>query len=206
MAPLVISFYTLQTPYEEEVKKLIDSCQKYKIEADIVGVASRGSWEKNCAFKPFFILEKMKEWKRPLFWVDADAIFLHEPDFTEFTPFDFSVRVNEFLPSTHPSRIISNAIFVQNKGIEIIEKWCQKAEQELNSHERKIEFWDQIALRDVLIDTPFYPMPLKYAKIFDFDDLFISNEEVIIEHYQASRRLKTQIHAFPFAAQNHCCC
>jgi hypothetical protein len=38
-------------------------------------------------------------------------------------------------------------------------------------------------------------MPLKYAKIFDFDDLFISEQEVVIEHFQASRRFKNKVNA-----------
>ncbi|MES2122462.1 MAG: hypothetical protein V4492_06765, partial [Chlamydiota bacterium] len=61
---------------------------------------------------------------------------------------------------------------------------------------RTMEFWDQAALRDVLFgppaEIPFLPMPLKYSKIFDLDDLFINEAEVVIEHYQASRRIKNK--------------
>lgn len=201
--PLVISFYTLQTPYELEVKKLKNSCEKYGIEAEIVGVESTGSWEKNCALKPLFILEKLRQLGRPVLWVDADAVFKQRPDFNEFEGCDLSVRMNEFLPKEHASRISSGTIFVRNNaaGITILEEWCQETEKVLQHKERTLEFWDQMTLRDVLnrnASLRFFPLPLKYAKIFDFDDLFISEKEVVIEHFQASRRHKHVI------ASNHC--
>lgn len=197
MNPLVISFYTQDTPYEREVQNLINSCKKWSIEYDIQGVASLGTWEKNCAFKPAFIHTKMLEHNRPLLWVDADGVFKQKPNFNDFDKCDFSVRVNEFLPESHESRIVSNAIFVRNtpEVLLIIEEWKELCANEIADKNRILEFWDQMALCSVLSpkkDLKFLPMPLKYSKIFDFDDLFISEEEVIIEHYQASRRLKNQ--------------
>jgi hypothetical protein len=198
MKPIVISFYTLGTPYEQEVKKLIHSCSEQEIEADIVGIDSKGSWEKNCAQKPFFILEKVNQWNRPVLWVDADAVFKQQTDFSEMSTCDVSVRMNEFLPKMHESRIVSNTLFIKNNssGLELLEEWCLEVNKALNDKNRTMEFWDQVALRDVLhrnTDVHFLPMPLKYAKIFDFDDLFISDKEVVIEHYQASRRYKHKL-------------
>jgi hypothetical protein len=103
--PLVISYYTKDTPYEQEVQRLISSCQTFSIEAQIEPRPSLGSWEKNCAQKASFILQKLREVKRPVLWVDADAVFLRAPDFREFDDCDFSVRINEFLPKDHESRI-----------------------------------------------------------------------------------------------------
>ncbi len=197
---MIISFYTLGTPYEKEVKKLIDSCAQLEIEADIEGIDSKGSWEKNCAMKPFFILRKLKQWDRPVLWVDADAVFRQRPDFNEFDGCDVAVRMNEFLPKTHESQIISSTVFVRNNpaGMTLLEEWCREVDKELSDKGRVFEFWDQTALRDALHRNPdlrFLPMPLKYAKIFDFDDLFISEQEVVIEHFQASRRFKNKVNA-----------
>lgn len=204
MKPIVISFYTLGTPYEEEAKKLIDSCLEFDIECDIAGITSQGSWEKNCAIKPFFIQQKLKDWNRPVLWVDADGVFKQRPDFNLFEGYDFAVRVNEFLPKTHESRIVSNTIFVRYNApaSSVIEKWCETTETQLNDKNRVLEFWDQTTLRDALDRTSsirFLPMPLKFSKIFDFDDLFISEREVVLEHHQASRRHKHAI------ATDHCC-
>jgi hypothetical protein len=165
MNPIVISFYTKKIP-----KRLIDSCHSLGIESDIEAVDS--------ALKPRFILNKLQKWNRPVLWVDADAAFLQRPDFNDFSDCDFAVRVNEFLPKTHESRIVSNPIYARNteEVMQVLEKWGNK-----------------MALREALHEHEnlrFLPMPLKYAKIFDFDDLFISQPEIVIEHYQASRRFK----------------
>src|SRR6267154_794315 len=198
MNTIIISFYTLGTPYEGEVKKLIHSCAELKIEADMVGVDLKGSWEKNFALKPGFILKKLKQSNRPVLWVDADDVFKQPSDFNEFNACDIAVRMNEFLPKTHESRIVSNTVFVRNNlaGVKLLEEWCEEVDIGLNDQDRTLEFWDQIALRNALhrnSEVRFLPMPLKYAKIFDFDDLFISEQEVVIEHYQASRRYKNKI-------------
>jgi hypothetical protein len=195
--PIVISFYTVKTPYEEEVKKLIESCITFGIDADIEGITSVGSWEKNCALKSSFIRQQLDKWNRPVLWVDADAAFLRKPDFADFADVDFAVRVNEFLPKTHESRVVSNTIFVRNNALAIsaLEKWNELSMNECHRADRAMEFWDQTALRDALEQFPalkFMPMPLKFAKIFDFDDLFISEKEIVIEHYQASRRFKNR--------------
>jgi hypothetical protein len=195
MNAIIVSFYTFRTPYEKEVINLMDSCGRYRIQADIVGVESKGSWQKNCALKPSFILSKLRQWQRPLLWVDADAVFKQRPDFTDFASCDISVRMNEFLPKDHPSRIQSGTIFVQHSAavMAILEQWALETDKAVECQEGTLELWDQRALRDVLSrnrEVEFLPMPLKYAKIFDFDDLFISEKEVIIEHDQASRRFK----------------
>ena len=54
---IVCSFYTKNTPYEEEVKILRASCAKFNIKTDIRGYDSRGSWVRNCAIKSEFIYE-----------------------------------------------------------------------------------------------------------------------------------------------------
>lgn len=198
MDPLVISFYTKGTPYAAEAAKLIASCTHHGVEAEIEGIASRGSWEANCGMKAEFILHKIAQHGRDVFWVDADAVFLQKPLFTEFEGHPFSVRFNPFLPPAHESRIISNAIFAANHphARRILEMWRDRSAADLQDKGRTMEFWDQAALRDVLFgiseEIPFLPMPLKYSKIFDIDDLFIDEGEVVIEHYQASRRLKNK--------------
>jgi hypothetical protein len=130
--------------------------------------------------------------------VDADAAFLKKPSFTRFLDYDFSVRVHDFLPDNHSSKVVSNSIFVNytEEGLEIVRQWCERCEKEMGKKKKKGEFWDQMALRDVLQlqkTAKFFPMPVGYSKIFDLDIFFIGNEEVVIEHYQASRRLKVLV-------------
>ncbi|HEY2810207.1 MAG TPA: putative nucleotide-diphospho-sugar transferase [Rhabdochlamydiaceae bacterium] len=196
---LVISYYTQNTPYESEAERLRASCAKFAIEARIEPLSSLGSWEKNCAQKASFIATKLKDLNRPLLWVDADAAFLQPPNFSLFSHCDFSARINEFLPKTHESRVCSGTLFVRpcERGIALVKDWVEECQRALNEAGRCMEVWDQIALRKALDrhpDLSFMPMPLEYVKIFDSDDLFVREEEVVIEHYQASRRLKSRIH------------
>ncbi len=199
-APLIVSFYTIDTPYEEEVERLKHSCKKWNLEACIEGVKSQGSWERNCAIKPKFILDKLKKFKRPIFWVDADSVFLKPPKFAQFMEYDFSVRFYEGLPEDHTSRVASGTVFVNctEKGQKLIESWHEESTRQLNDPKRQEEFWDQVALRDALKkqkDLKVLPMAKGYSKIFDIDQFFIGSEEVIIEHYQASRRFKNLVTA-----------
>lgn len=192
MSTLIVSFYTEK--YAEEAERLMHSCREWDLEAHIENVADHGSWERNCAYKPFFILEKMQQFQRPLFWIDADAIFVQKPDFTIFESSDFSCRILDFLPEDHSSRVLSGSLFVNNTpdSREILKRWCQECSCQLADKTHTGDFWDQTALRDVLSALPiakFLPMPASYAKIA-YIDQFFSPTESVIEHFQASRRLK----------------
>jgi hypothetical protein len=197
-SPVVISFYTLRTPYQQEVLHLMDSVERWGIEARIEGRESLGSWEHNCAYKPRFILQKLKELKRAILWVDADAIFHASPKWSEFIHCDLSLRINPSLGPTHGSKILSGTLFVNYsaQGLALIEQWIEACEKGLRTASALRElfgpgcyFWDQAALNEILWKNKklrVHNLPLAYCKIFDLD----KTAEVIIEHHQASRRFK----------------
>ncbi|MES2198623.1 MAG: hypothetical protein V4489_00435 [Chlamydiota bacterium] len=196
--PLVISFYTLDTPYEEEVKYLQASCEAFKIEHKIEGVPSSGSWEMNCAFKPIFILKKMEECQRPLLWVDADAVFVRPLELLSCFSADLGVRIYP-CPDDHPSKIVSATIFINytEAAKNVIRLWAEECLLMLNDKERTQEMWDQDALRRVLFTkahkAQFSPLPVEYSKIVGhLGDEEECREPVIIQN-QASRRYKRWI-------------
>lgn len=197
--PLVISFYTKETGYQLEVQNLIESCRLFEIESHIEGIPSFGSWELNCSYKPFFIHQKLKEFKRPLFWVDADGVFVQKPRFLPQFNADLSVRSHEEYPPNHPSRVITSGIFINytEPAVRIIRSWAEECRRQITHPDRNEEFWDQIALRDVLLredhGAVVAPLPLSYAKIVDHP---LDEKEIldpVIEQYQASRRFKKLI-------------
>lgn len=195
--PVIISFYTRATPYEEEVQNLIDSCNRFSLEAKIEGIDSFGSWELNCAYKPFFIWKMLEELNRPLLWVDADGVFLKKPSWQESFEGDLAVRFHEELPWDHPSKVITSTVYISPsiQGKEIIRRWIFQTQKSLLDPKRKLEFWDQIALRDAL-DTwegILEPLSLSYAKIFDHPSDCLREKDPVIEHYQASRRFKKRL-------------
>lgn len=193
--PVVISFYTVNTPYEQEVMRLINSCERLDLEHCIEGRESKRSWEENCGVKPFYILEKLNQLKRPILWVDADGAFLKMPSFDQFASFDFSVRIVDFLPKSHREKVISNTVFVNYtpQGLSIVERWGKSFQRKLKNDPK---IWDQEVLRDIVLkekNAKILPMPLAYSKIYDLDAHRIEQEKVIIEHYQASRLFKNFI-------------
>ena len=126
--PVIISYFTENGIYEKEVRGLIDSCAELNLKTDIEKVADLGSWEKNCAFKPMFIYEKLKKHKKAVLWLDSDAAILKEPVFYKNASFDFSLLVNENFALDDPTKIFTSAIFVNytEKALKLMEKWKDK--------------------------------------------------------------------------------
>jgi len=183
--PLVISYYTLGTPYEEEVKNLLDSCREWGIEHHVKGVKDLGSWEQNCAYKPRFILEQMQKWQRPLLWVDADAVFLQPLAFEEFMFADIALMWET--GKTDPRFCVrAGTIFVRPTGEHILSLWKHYAEEIEQREGRALAFQDQASLYFAVLASKqarIAALPLTYCALFDE-----RQEGVVIKHYQASRR------------------
>lgn len=85
LKPKLISYYADFQPgdyYKNFAIALIDKCNQFGIDFDIVEKSSKGGYSTNCLMKPEFILEKMIEYKRDILWMDCDTDF-REP-FAEF--------------------------------------------------------------------------------------------------------------------------
>ena len=93
VSPLVISFYTIDTPYQKEVERLRASCERFGIEHHIAGLPSRGRWEHNCAMKGLFIRDRLEEFRRPVLWIDADGEIVAPLEYFDDTPFDLACYV-----------------------------------------------------------------------------------------------------------------
>ena len=192
--PLIVSYYTKDTVYQLEVQNLIASCEKWGLEHHIEPILSYGSWEKNCCYKPFFLMEKMQQFKRPLFWVDADAVFESAPKWQEVFSKDLAIRLNKDLDDSHPSKVISGSVYINatSNAAKVLKLWGEECIRSFSDPERKEEVWDQIALRDAIrnAEADIGVLPLEYTAIVG--NLSDEREagEVVIAHYQASRRFK----------------
>lgn len=197
--PIVVSYYTEQTPYEWEAKNLIASCNEWGVECCVEPICSFGSWEMNCAYKPFFLYQKLEELQRPLFWVDADAVFLQKPTPLEAFSADVAVRINQNLSRDHPSYIISGGVYVNDteNAKKVLKRWAKTCIDRLSDPKREVELWDQMALRDVLLEVGHIAevgsLPPGYVMIFGHPEDEEKIQERVIGHFQASRRLKKMI-------------
>lgn len=180
---MIVSYYTKKTHYEREVAGLIDSCEKFSLEYDIVGIDCRGSWETNCSYKPRFLITMLEKHQRPIIWIDIDAIVAQKPLLFETLTCDIATTVNFDLPDDHPSKVLSGTIFINNTSPAraLLKSWAEKVAG---------EEWDQVALRKALAETTcaFTPLPQEYTAIKGRN-----TKDPVIVHYQASRHYKKLI-------------
>lgn len=124
MTPRVISYYSDFSDnkyYENFANILIERCKNFNLECDISELESRGNYGVNCLMKPEFILDKIKQYKKPLIWMDCDT------DFRE--PFPHFNGVNEDIGmATHSGELngikASPLYFNYSKGaFRIIREW-----------------------------------------------------------------------------------
>ena len=194
--PLIVSYYTKDTVYQLEVQNLIASCEQWQLEYHIEPIPTFGSWERNCSYKPFFLLEKLQQFAAPILWVDADGVFLKKPETLAIFDADFAVRINQRWEDSHPSKVISGTVYVNatTGGERVLKSWAKASLDSLSDAQRTEEFWDQIALRDVILQgvpgARISELPAGYMAIIDNlqDQKEIS--DIVIGHYQASRRFK----------------
>lgn len=178
--PLIVSYYTKNTPYEKEVEDLKKSISKHDLESHIMGIDSFGSWEKNCGFKPLFIKKMLETHKRPLIWVDADATIEKKPVESADWTCSFATRINQEYDKTDPSYCMTGTVYVKPSidAMKILDAWIDEC---LSSTPI-----DQIALRDAIFKNNLIvsPIPLSYvALVYDEEE---ANGAVIL-HHQASR-------------------
>lgn len=189
--PLIISFYTKDTKYELEAKKLIESCQRHQLEHHVVGLDSRGSWEANCSLKSEFVFQTWQTCGRPVLWVDADAVLHGPPHLLCGCTADFAIhrcRGWQFASGT--------VYFNQTPGAaRLIQRWIARCRQ-------FPKVWDQenldLAWEDTVAVYPLETMwlPETYCRIFDLHE-GRSASPGVIEHFQASRRLKAEVSSAP---------
>lgn len=183
MSFTIVSFYTLNTPYANEINHLLDSLDKLGLRYHIQGVPSRGSWEKNCQFKADFILEALENIDTDIVWIDADAVLMAYPALFENMECDIAFHLLQ-----HRSELLSGTLFIKNneKMRSVVKKWIM-----LNASNSR---WDQKNLQQIVeseegLNTEV--LPASYCKIFD--NKHQQNAEQVIVHYQASRKYRRAI-------------
>ena len=78
---MVVGYYTVNTPYEEEAQNLIRSLNKLGVNHDVIGVKTLGNWQANTRFKAGFMLDMLNKWPNyRLLYVDVDAVVHRMPD------------------------------------------------------------------------------------------------------------------------------
>jgi hypothetical protein len=188
--PAIVSYYTMNTAYEEEARGLVETCAALGLEHRVVGVPARGSWEGNCAMKAGFVLEMWESLGRAVLWVDADARVRRPPDLLRGMTADLGVH------KAGRWQFASGTVFVNatELGGELLRAWKRRcdAEPRVWDQVHLDRAWEEVAARAPL-ETAW--LPQAYTRIFDRAEESDGGGSAVVEHFQASRRLKKAVTA-----------
>jgi hypothetical protein len=192
---IVISFYTSGTGYAQEIKKLETSLIKFKLPYKIYAYPPLGTWRKNLTYKSECILRAFDEFPdKDIVFIDADGIVRKHPAlFDELSQkHDCDMACHFFRYSFSTEELLSGTLWFQNNdtGRALVKRWDEigRAKPAVR-HQMCLK----LATGEPLLGRPVkvYHLPIEYTCIFDVPAR--RGKEAVIEHYQASRRLRRQV-------------
>jgi len=196
---VVTAYYSVGTPYEQEVKRLIPSLQRFNLPYFVQPVPKFRNWYLGVQYKPTFLQQMLQQFAgKSVIYVDADAEFLQYPslfdELDQRPDVHIGVHMLDHGKRGRPTagfEMLSGTIYLKNDAIvhQIVNAWIQRCAV-------GGQLWDQIALEAAIGSTPFYILPEEYCTIFDY---MSDVQQPIIKHYQASRRCKDVIGPSPEA-------
>lgn len=200
----VVSFYTVKTGYEREIKKLKKSIEKFGYESYIEGIENQGSWDANTKYKSRLLLNSMKKNKdTELFmYVDADGIIQREIPLNEITgdiALHYKIRGRNGKWHKRKPTMLSGTIFYKNNDkVKKLFKIWDKLNIKNTIQAKGVYVWnicDQRNLQNTIErkkppELVVQKLGPEYCKIFD---IMAYCKNPIIEHFQASRRLKDKV-------------
>ncbi len=195
----VITFYTPE--YYDEAMELIQSCNRFSVTCKAYPKSSKGSWVHNCTMKAEVIEEALNEFKDGVLWVDADGRLRNAPlMFDQLNNYDFGCywipdvwnqpRNAHLKPWSRGNEALAGGtLYFNNTDIskQLITAWKKESQAnptrwEQQSLQKVWEEFDNKGLRT-------YNLPQSYCKVFDCK-WFEVEQPIVVEHMQASRRLK----------------
>jgi len=194
---LVVGYYTVNTPYEEEAQNLLRSLNKLGINHDILGVNTLGNWQANTRFKASFMLDMLIKWpNHRLLYVDCDAVVHSLPTLFQNYKCDIAVRWQDF--KWRKNECLSGTIYMENneRTRRICELWKDINVKEGNQSSR-MEQWNlDSVIQKMKAEDPAFTyknLPPEYTFIFDSMKALYPTTVPVIEHFQASRRFKSNV-------------
>jgi len=190
----IIAFYTKNTGYAKEIRKLNSSAKKNGYEIYVEGIRNLGSWDLNTKHKPNLILNAMKKYPKEdyFLFLDADAIINKKIPMDEIDG-DIAVCHKTIAQKKQKGWLLSGTIFIKNneKMKKIMYEWI-----EINKKNPKT--YDQDTLYTILKrnfqEIEIQRLPLKYCKINGSRCSSHNRiKDPFISHNQASRKYKRKV-------------
>ena len=193
---VIVSYYTINTPYEQEALKLKASLTKLNVPYDIVGVKNLGNWQANTRFKAKFMQDMLIKHKgKSVVWVDSDAVIHSYPKLFDTYDCDVAVRWQDF--SWRKNECLSGTIYLANNPmtLELCRRWEGENVAE-GPGAKTFEQWNLgKAIEDMRREGKIKDenLPPEYTMIFDSMRKMYPNITPVIEHFQASRKLRNKV-------------
>lgn len=190
--PIIVAHYTLRTGYQEEVQNLIRSLMSLGLEFEIEPIESLGSWRANSNYSARLVEKMLERYpNRSVLKTDADAVFRQTPDVFVQDDFDYDFACVWHSFKYKKNELLGGTLYFANTAPakELARRWkerCVKAPRARNP-----ELLDEV-VREMGAGLRVKNLPPEYCKIFD-TMRHIKNP--VIEHFQASRRLRKIIDA-----------
>lgn len=192
---IIISYYTVNTPYQVEIQNLRKSLEEHELPYKFYPVPSRGSWIKNVQINEEIILMAMDDFPgKAIVSLDADAVVRLFPSLFLDLKCEFAARYHEWPKQARHELLCSTMYFRDTPNTRAFLKDCLARYKQVPHTRQQPNMqavfngqWGETKWRKVL---DFVNLPPQYCKIFD---LMGDIKLPVIEQYQASRRFKKLI-------------
>lgn len=190
MNHIYVAFYTRNSPYQEEIKKLITSLELFNLEYVIRDYKCKKDWLKNIHYKPICILDVMNEHpNKNIVYTDADSVIKQMPDLFNNTKADFMAHIRKNRKNNRlfiNGELLSGTLyFANNKHVKkFVENWVTQSNHNIG------KITEQHLLQmmcnnnhHIKLGVKFEQLPAEYCCI----PLLMKDVVPVIEHHQLSR-------------------
>jgi hypothetical protein len=189
--PIFVSHYTINTPYESIVLKLKESLDKFKLDYELEGINTLGSWRFNSNYCAVQVQKALRKYSpRPILRLDADAVVQRLPDLlikSKSQRPDIAGCIWDKSKLVPTGEFMGGTIYFGNteKSKILADKWVELCKQKPNHRNGDLLY---SIIQSEKKNIRFEKLPLSYCKIYDYNNM--TPEPAVIEHFQASRKNK----------------
>jgi len=192
--PLVVGYYTIDTPYEHEFQTLKLSLESFGYEYDYHGVPNLGSWQKNTQYKAHFIKKMLEDFPgEPILYLDVDALMIRKPVILD--NIDCDIAAVHYGKTTE---LLSGTIYFSGSDVcmKVVNRWIDINVQYPKKLPNRLPAWDQRTLAlaiGQIKECRFEELPQEYTYIIELTQKFAPDLHPVILHTRGAKRFKSII-------------
>ena len=192
--PLVIAYFTADTPYEGEAEVLKLSLESVGYSYEVCGIKNLGNWQKNTQVKSIFVRHMLeKHSNRRLLYLDVDAIMIKPPEILDDLKADIAA-----VHYAGRSELLSGTLFLGNtrQCKRVVQKWIHLNEEYPERLPNGTEAWDQRTLAMAIKrikGVNFVELPQEYTWITELTQKYNPGLDPVIMHTRGAKRFKNQM-------------